>query len=576
VPVSDLFVYTKGLVNQAQAEMTAEYLGENGEWYNTDTGEFGGLFSDAFFVRYAYRLYDNTNVKLSPPILILPGYRLLNMLSVWIEPPDISADPWSFLFTPSMNEDRYKDKFFNMSSTARIGMFVPGIKYDLSSLVGYEGLIKGVDIFLSPYVGVSNVDNTNTVISFVRGDEFIISKRSSLVNSLTGDMMKRIREMSSFYLVKSLNIGESTGGDYVPFPEKTDIDTIYNIAGLVNREQLADDDFSIHKIGAKKSYAYNGRLHLADTGMTYFAGFDRSFFGWNEPAAKPPGGPIWYNGYPETELGGEFKWKAGDELVIETEITRGSYSGKVYSVYVFGKESVCVNSAMWSYPDAMAKRMTVYRRDSGDGRVYRVRVLELREHEFLNVAFYLEDGLRPVYIKSAGEEVVPVDFGRAFMVGSWNELAVSDVNNPLQFKIRNILTVGTGRIMAIGANVMNVSGRNYGVFPLYVFTTEGVYALRVGEGDVAYSTVTQPAYLEPPVSDVICQVPGGVVFAIARGLCVANGDRVDLLTGAVEELPAKLCFEIPSAIGDTGLYRNYGDEAFADYLNSMITPNTFC
>jgi hypothetical protein len=568
VPVSSLFEYTKGLVNQGYARITADYLGENG-WYNEGTGGFGGLFTDAFFVRYAYRLYDHTNVKLSPPILILPSNLLLNLLSVWIEPSDSRAAPWSFPFTPSMNTERYDDKSFNLSSTARVGMFVPGVKYDLSSLAKYEGLIKGVDIFMSPYVGVSNVDNTNTVISFVRSsDESIISKRSSLVGGLTGDMMRRIREMSSFYLVKSLDIGESTGGNYIPFPEKTDVDTIYNIGGLVNREQLADDDFSIHRIGARKSYAYNGRLHLADTAMTYFAGFDRSFFGWNAPVARPSGEPIYYNGEPEP-TGNDFKWNAGDELIIETEITRGSYSGRVYAKYMFGKASVCMNSAMWSYPDALAKRMTLYRKDGGNGKLYRVRTLELTEHEFLNVAFYLEDSLRPVCIRSEGELVASIDEGRPFTVRSQNELMVSDMNNPLQFKIKNTTVVGTGRIMAIGSNVMSVSGRNYGAFPLYVFTTEGVYTLRVGEGDTAYSAVTQPAYLEPPITDVICQMPGGVVFAIARGLCLANGGKIDFLTGNIEERPAKLNFEIPAAMADAGLYRNCGHEAFMDYLKGL-------
>jgi hypothetical protein len=122
--------------------------------------------------------------------------------------------------------------------------------------------------------------------------------------------------------------------------------------------------------------------------------------------------------------------------------------------------------------------------------------------------------------------------------------------------------------MALGSNVMNVSNWNYGVFPLYVFTAEGVYTLRVGEGNTAYSSVTQPAWLEPPVSDVICQTPAGVVFASARGLCAINGTEVAFLSGAVEEEPIKLFFETSPAMAG-GLFLNFGRESFAEYLKGL-------
>jgi hypothetical protein len=100
-----------------------------------------------------------------------------------------------------------------------------------------------------------------------------------------------------------------------------------------------------------------------------------------------------------------------------------------------------------------------------------------------------------------------------------------------------------------------------------VFTSEGVYVLKVGEGDVAYSVITQAAFLEGPVSDVICRTPQGVVFAVARGLCIINGTRVDFLSKAVEEDPVDLRFQVTPEM--EGVLPDYGKESFREFLKGL-------
>jgi hypothetical protein len=348
-------------------------------------------------------------------------------------------------------------------------------------------------------------------------------------------------------------------GQYVPFPAKTDTETIGNINSLVHKEHLADDTFSVHKTGARKSYMYNKRLHLADIRTTYFGGYIYPFFKWGDGfGAKYNGGPALTYATPS--------WNEGDLFIIETEIDRGSYSGKVYATYELVDWHFGVLSAMLSYPDAFAKRMTIYRKDLQTGETYLIASFALTPHEFLNLSYYLKEDLGCIYINPFGD-LLPsdLDLSKGAVLEAHNELRVSETDNPLRITNNNIIQVSTGRIMAIGSNVMNVSNWNYGTYPLYVFSDEGVYSLRTGEGDVAYSAVIQPAYLEAPVSGVICQTPEGVVFAIARGLCIINGSVVNFLSGAIEEAPAGLHFQTAPAYMD-GVWLNYGRESFRDYL----------
>lgn len=119
----------------------------------------------------------------------------------------------------------------------------------------------------------------------------------------------------------------------------------------------------------------------------------------------------------------------------------------------------------------------------------------------------------------------------------------------------------------MGANVIDTSTRSYGTFPLFVLCEDGVYTLRVGEGDVAYSVVIQPALLETVVSDVMCQVPRGLVFASSRGLYMINGQSVEYLTSSVEEKPVKLDVERFPQLDY--MMHNYGGEHFLEFISEM-------
>jgi hypothetical protein len=369
-----------GGINVSYLGWCKQYLdmANTGNYY-TDEGvsEFGGLFRDAFFVRYAYRMYDNTNIKLSPPILIMPGSDLLSLLSYRYD--TINTVPITY-------------RFWVYSK-----YFLPGIKYDLSGLASYGGLIDGIDIFISPYIPVidgEEIRNKN-FLKYIPSPANTSHPEERVFKSITNEKIKKVEEMASFFLVKQLNAGDTTGGQYVPFPEKLDQKTILKIQSLEQQIQLQDNSSS-HKTGAGIAYYYNGRLIRANAKTKYFRGFSRPFFGWDNDSLFVNGVLESYNGQPKISSSTE-NWGT-DRFVIEVEIERGGKSGYVYTEYVMNGQ-YGVHSAMWSYPDINAKWMRVYFHLGN--YFYLIREMKLTEHKFLNLSYYLEDGLNPVYISES-------------------------------------------------------------------------------------------------------------------------------------------------------------------------------
>ena len=540
----DLQERLKGFANEMQNSLGEKYLSGG---VVDDNLLFRGLFFDAFFVRYAYRLFDDTNIKLSPPILIMPSSVLADRITI--------ESSWWY-------QPKLASNHVNYGFDAELGMmylrgFVPGLKYDLGSLSAFEGLITGVDVFVSPALNISSVENMNKpqkLFSFTFTGEIDInvpSGEASTVSIFDNIDKKKISDMAEFYLVKSLSIGDSTGGAYVPFPEKTDMETIKAINNLVHREQLVDDTQSVHRTGAAKSFMYNQRLHLADVTTTFFGGFSKQYFGW---LASNLGGLTYrwcYNGKGPVFTYSGGVWDALDDLIVETELQYGSQQGRAYSFY--RDDTYGFLSAMLSYPASGATRMSFYWVDHVTGDIWRIGSFPLKDHEFLDISYYLDPNLDGIYLDQFSPDAVRLSSGEAdelrsragvpFTARMPNELRVAETYNPLRFLNKNVYPVGSGRIRSMGSNVMDVSNYNYGVFPLYVFTTDGVFSLRVGEGTTAYSVVMQPAFTEPVVSDVTCQIPAGVLFLTARGLFLINGRSVEFLSGAIEEPAVDLRFE---------------------------------
>jgi hypothetical protein len=108
-----------------------------------------------------------------------------------------------------------------------------------------------------------------------------------------------------------------------------------------------------------------------------------------------------------------------------------------------------------------------------------------------------------------------------------NVLKVSAVDNPFYFPTAQTYKF-EGNIVGLASNAEAISPGQFGMFPLYVFTDTGIWAMQVDTSGQGAYTTQSPSSREV-CSGAICPVSGGVVFATDKGvMAISNGQVADL------------------------------------------------
>lgn len=509
---------TKGLVNKAMDGLVNGWTDKDGVYHNGS----GLQFFDACFIRYAFRLYDGSLTKHSPPILIMPTKHIVGR-------------------EERLHSESVKIITYSFGSTLRDGsnVGVYGYKiymdYDFSGFDNWKDIIQSIDIFVSAPLGISNIENIRDDMPTSDNSGYL---QYNLIKGLSVDTINGIKNASAFYFMKSIPLGEVKVSAEFPSTDSS----ISKMENLIYQEVMADDNFSNHKYGASCSYVYNSRLHLANVKTSFFKGFNPDYFLWHNISGLILGD---YNGYTyySNAPGGLYT-----DLLIEVEINTGASIDRVYeslrNPMSSGSRKMFM-SGFISYPDPRAKRLTIYR--SSGSSWYKVFSQPLERHDTLNLAYFLNDGLSPIVENSSPTAaILPNDTSKVTSLTEPNKIKVSELSNPLSFPNKNTYQVGSGIILALATNAMNVSDRNYGQHPLYILTTQGIWTLNVGEGEVVYSTQSAPTYTEAPTTGVVGETPSGVVFTTQRGLLIINGQSVSLISPQIEQPPKLLNIEMTS------------------------------
>lgn len=115
-----------------------------------------------------------------------------------------------------------------------------------------------------------------------------------------------------------------------------------------------------------------------------------------------------------------------------------------------------------------------------------------------------------------------------------NTLKVSAVDNPFYFPTAQAYKF-EGDIVALSSNAEAISTGQFGQFPLFVFTTEGIWAMSVDtSGKGAY--LAQSPFSREVCSGSVCPLSGGVAFTTERGVMLISGGQVTELTENLDGL----------------------------------------
>lgn len=282
-----------------------------------------------------------------------------------------------------------------------------------------------------------------------------------------------------------------------------------------------------HQVYAEVLYEYNNRLHLANLTSTLFS--------------------------PTTNLASVMTGGAheGDSVKEFVQLNNGCSVYSANSIAPIKDESLTTDAIsravlQWhnpvvSYPDYRAESILVIGTKFNNIRYHRV---SLRSAPANNLAYYIAP---PTIYGKYSTKQEPDTTTLSSLTGSRptenktlmesNRLQVSKANNCFVLPFDTSYNIGneTTSILAIAATAEMMADSRFGQTPLYVFTSDGIWALVQGEGEVLYSNW---AFINPDrIINPSTAAANGVLFYItARGIHAISGRQSRLISTSINTI----------------------------------------
>ena len=494
-----------------------------------------GYFHVPFFVRYAYRLYDGSYRWHSAPILMLnnicppvvkytddgsnPGaegrinatlnlelhrfaltYRILYdgaaELKNWS---DIVSGIDVFVSAPIYTYDQSKD-IENPAKTSRSSMLLSLYDWYAFATPNPDGgrlRTPPSSVYVGHYANTINGDYVDRTESTTDNDNVIINIRQH------PNFHKNIRDVASFYKIAEIKLED------IKWMQQMQSLPLLNsdLSALVTFQSLPDDYQSHHLISAKALSSYNARLHLAGISIAPPVPFPlRSCTQFSNPSDYPQAQNFTIKVYSRIN---------GVRTLAICDTSLYSEAGIFFSPqnnfprYIY-------------YPDASAYKMELYISSSLNF------IIPLTPHNFLNGAYYYSANFNP---DPSPTNIAPEADDAALSVALANKVYYSEVNNPFNFGF-GIVSCGNGQVYALSSAAKALSQGQFGQFPLYAFTSEGVWALEVSATGTysAKQPITRDVVINP---DSITQIDSAVLFATDRGIMLIQGSQTQCITDSI-------------------------------------------
>lgn len=522
-----------------------------------------GCFCFPFLLRYALRLYDGTLVGHSAPILMNPSTKNAPLV----------------LWNRAYGDDGYSNAICDImlvSASLDYKTMTVG-DYTSAALNNWKDIVKSVDVFISkpiyPYdqngkithlgdtdnfetkfIGklcyngtvlannaspqedavIGALDNTDFFDNYsewsydkifglyFRGDRQYPNTSFHMPEFSEGKVGETVRNTSSFYKLCSLNLDDIVTSASASTRTDITVDNDY-LDSLLQRETMTDDYLSHDKLIAGVSQGYNNRLNLTGVSRVLYSGF-----AVESMEAYADHLMTWTKAADNTLTIAPYSGSATtyhvDVYIKENE--------QDYKVSIDGTTSLVALSMLqyqslfnyFYYPNANAYKMVL--RD----RFAEYDYIDLKPHDFLNGAFAFIEYDKA---RTADTWTAPT-VSTSNIVDMPQKIYTSEVNNPFFFPVTGINTVGTGKVIGISTAAKALSEGQFGQFPLYAFSTEGVWAMEVS--DTGTYKTRQPITRDVCINEEsITQLDNAVLFATDRGIMILSGSTSTCISDEIND-----------------------------------------
>ena len=543
-----------------------------------------------FYVRYAYQLYDGSLIMHSYPVLMIPNSR--GPIFALDGKKGLKADVDDYQETYEKVRLEFRGRVYGFSSKLMYDLKQLAAD-NFARLENWKDLIRSLNIYVTP--PIYNYKQGGQVLGWkcmdwrdpANNDEYAWNKYYTVgkvkykdeTQTPAGDLtMSGLVGMDNMFVNNLLANGKTEifwpwtykdedqqtvpcpVPDYIldiPQKEMTDIIELHENAGqfyklaeipyekliemadptqteqgeqevpakkrilptIANQDVMQDDNKSHDTLSAQVLYGYNRRLNMAQVSRIMHSPLKPSV--------------VWPKDYAEEEA----VQNVTSEITYPYHITINAHNGSKIA------QLKCTDSAVNNgypqylfYPNPDAYEAIVTR---GLNK-YR---LPLKEHKALNGAFWLADFLNKQDDFGSHQLVGPMTSAQLEeyleqpevnkIVDESNKIYTSETDNPFYVPFGNINIAGGGDVRALAAATQAMSQGQFGQHPCYCFTSEGVWAMTVGDTG-GWATI------QPVTRDVISagtmplSLDSTVVFLTERGLLQLAGAQIKVLSDVLQ------------------------------------------
>lgn len=460
-----------------------------------DINNKGRTFSTPFLVRYAIKLFDGSYIKPSAPILMTSKEDIRSILKM------------KAYFFYSDSEEGYTilnpNIFFMANSLWFNTLHIPSSEWD--------DIISSIDIFISNPLNIAS-NQSNKVVYKNEYFENPNDKKSSFNVDLEFPTLsdKEIRDKLSnesvFYKIASYKLSdlrEDINNYKLIYPS-------FTLDALVTQEILHIDNFSHYNFTGNVSFLYNSRLHIGNICRNLPKPFDMASFNIPDKLINGDDSGLNFEGVNRCHIKVTIKSSVGDKFVeTDMNVPKDGYM----TPYI-------------SYPDSRASLMEIWLEYNNGTKKY--VSLPLSGSKVENMAYFLNDGFKGISFEDYNKEI-PANREIGFE-NFPNLLRVSNNENPFCFSQELSYNISSGKILNIATVTSELSQGRYGDFPLYIFTSDGIWALQQGDENVAYKSllpVSRDIALSP---NSIANIDNAIIFLSEKGLLIIRGSEVAQLS----------------------------------------------
>lgn len=473
---------------------------------------YGGVVA-----RYSVTLYDESELS-SVPILLSDGFRdalkvRLDVKSKWYR-------------RPSDNKVVVTEKY----NEYKIEVPIYRIYANMESVIPEEwnDIIKAVNIYISdfPLSPMCRTMSYMTDREMIEDEEWTSSFRGTihLGDREDKEFLPRILQASArTHLVNQgsikdpansgidgaqweglgLSLNDLKDGKYLDLSRLIDV-------SLDAQPILVKDDMKHYALTASRLDTYNNQTLLI--GTSQIIDYDYNNLNALDTSKREEGDNRISTTYDVTYL---LKADAGDK-VVKKSFTYGNTDSEVKKALAFQ-----------IFPDSRAYRMLVKATVSRDVKGTIVEMakygdFEMKPHPYLDCAYFYGDTSHELadlcYLVSVPD--YPVDV----IDDQENKVLASEQSNPFFFPLKNRFTFQS-RVIGLAVATTALSQGQFGQYPLYVFTEDGIWAMETSaDGSfVTSKPLSRDVCINP---DSITSIDNAVVFVTKKGVMMIQGSSV--------------------------------------------------